>query len=353
VWKMQYVTMALTGREYRGYVSSAGFPYVPQQRHGSYIGIALFVLWSGRRYYAQFIRRAVLGQQGEGDDEQMSYAPPVFIVAVGLVVLVVFRTNLLGATLPATLLFWGGYVLVALSITRLRAEFGVPAHNLLYRPLIDIMVPIGGARTVGRRNIVSLSLLWWLVRGSTGHPMPHVLEGLTLGQRRGASLRAMVGALSAAGVVALVSSYWSILHHGYSYGFIGRPTGAYYMGQPNFSYPAIQFRSMSPPHWERMLGLVGGTCLMVILLSLRQRYLSWPLHPPAYAISSCWEGGVLWLPMMVAGMVKLLVVRYGGHKLYGRLIPFFLGLVLGEFVVGPIWGIVGTLGGFSVYRFWP
>jgi len=346
--KMQLVAMDIVGT-----LSTGGFPYVTQQSQGAYIAIGLFVLWSGRRYYGRLIRQSVLRRQGPESDREMSYAPVFVIIAVGFVILVVFCTNLLGATLPATVLFLGGYWLMALSITRMRAEFGIPTHELVIRPLHYCMILIGGGRAVGQRNMVSLSLLWWIVRHQTGNPMPHVLEGLTLGQRRGTPLRTMVVALSAAAVVALASSYWSMLHHGYSYGFIGRPTVAYFLGQPPFLNPAAWLTSTPPPHWERMVGLLIGTGFTLALFVLRRRYLSWPLHPAGFVIGPGWEGGVLWLPMTIAWTVKFLVVRYGGHKLYKTLMPFFLGLVLGEFVVGPIWGIIGTLGGFRVYRFWP
>ena len=46
------------------------------------------------------------------------------------------------------------------------------------------------------------------------------------------------------------------------------------------------------------------------------------------------------------------MVRYGGHKLYRASIPFFIGMILGEFVMGSFWGIAGALGGFATYRFW-
>jgi len=38
--------------------------------------------------------------------------------------------------------------------------------------------------------------------------------------------------------------------------------------------------------------------------------------------------------------------------MYARLVPLFVGLVLGEFFVGSIWGLIGAIGRFTTYRFW-
>jgi hypothetical protein len=32
--------------------------------------------------------------------------------------------------------------------------------------------------------------------------------------------------------------------------------------------------------------------------------------------------------------------------------PFFFGLILGEFVVGSIWSVIGTVTGINTYAFW-
>ncbi len=45
-----------------------------------------------------------------------------------------------------------------------------------------------------------------------------------------------------------------------------------------------------------------------------------------------------------------MVLRYGGMQFYRQLLPLFLGLILGDFVVGSLWSIIGTLLGLNLYR---
>jgi hypothetical protein len=53
-----------------------------------------------------------------------------------------------------------------------------------------------------------------------------------------------------------------------------------------------------------------------------------------YVVSTSIALQRLWLPVLVAWALKLLVLRYGGLRAYRQALPFFLGLVLGQFAAG-------------------
>ena len=70
--------------------------------------------------------------------------------------------------------------------------------------------------------------------------------------------------------------------------------------------------------------------LMLIFLALmRTRFLWWPFHPVGYVMANTPTMKNTWTPFMIAWLVKAWVLRYGGAKLYRRLLPFFLGLIVG------------------------
>ena len=89
------------------------------------------------------------------------------------------------------------------------------------------------------------------------------------------------------------------------------------------------------------------------MLILRTRFVGWPLHPVGYAVSSSWSMNLLWMPLLIAWIIKLLVLRYGGLRLYRQGLPLALGLFLGEYVAGGFWSLVGIALHTGVWLFWP
>jgi len=61
----------------------------------------------------------------------------------------------------------------------------------------------------------------------------------------------------------------------------------------------------------------------------------------------------LWCATLVGWLIKLLVVRYGGMKSYRQFIPFFIGLILGDYITGCTWAIYGSMLGIKTYRAFP
>ena len=85
---------------------------------------------------------------------------------------------------------------------------------------------------------------------------------------------------------------------------------------------------------------------------MRSRFLWWPLHPAGYAVSNSWGVAVTWFPILLSFTAKFIILRYGGLKAHRRAMPFFAGLILGEFVIGSIWSIIGTAARIRTYAFW-
>jgi hypothetical protein len=108
----------------------------------------------------------------------------------------------------------------------------------------------------------------------------------------------------------------------------------------------------SGPNPASAAAIAIGSAFTLALLWLRTRFLWWPFHPVGYAISSSLSMAQLWLPMFIAWLLKIIVFRYAGPRTYRKSVPFFFGLILGEFVVGSLWTLIGAVGNFATYRFW-
>ena len=62
-----------------------------------------------------------------------------------------------------------------------------------------------------------------------------------------------------------------------------------------------------------------------------------------------------WGPLLSIVIIKLVVMRLGGMRLYRRLIPLFIGVVIGDFFsAGLVWSLIASFGGegFNKYPVW-
>jgi hypothetical protein len=85
----------------------------------------------------------------------------------------------------------------------------------------------------------------------------------------------------------------------------------------------------------------------------RQRFAAWPLHPLGYALANTNSMDYMWLPFLMGWALKSVMLRYGGMRLYRAALPFFLGLILGDYVVPAFWAVFGVLTDQRMYMAFP
>ena len=94
-----------------------------------------------------------------------------------------------------------------------------------------------------------------------------------------------------------------------------------------------------------------GFLFTLLLLFLRMRFFWWTLHPLGYALADDYSMQWFWASLWLSWLLKTITLKYGGIKKYRRAVPFFIGLILGEFVIGSLWSIIGIVSGTSTYAF--
>jgi hypothetical protein len=100
------------------------------------------------------------------------------------------------------------------------------------------------------------------------------------------------------------------------------------------------------------MGAVGaGAVVTAALAVLRQRIQWWPFHPIGYVLSGTPTTWISWVPFFIGWLIKLLALKTGGLRLYRQMVPFFVGMILGDFVVSGMWGVYGSLRSLPVYDF--
>ena len=326
------------------------FPYTENQAFGAYLSFCLYSIWISRGYLAQVIRRA-LGKASELDDsrEPMSYRNALLGIVGGVGILVGF-SNYLGMPVWIGLAFFLMYFALALAITRMRAELGTPIHDLHFTGPETILTRVAGSKAFNADTLTVFGLYFWFNRAYRSHPMPNQLEGYKLAEQSQTDYKKWNKAMLGLGAVAVFVAFWAILHLMYSYGAEGKSRMTF--GDEPFTKIEGWMKSPEVAKLPEFLSITVGFGIAFLLQWLRVRLPWWPLHPLAFAVSSSWEINLVWGPLFLAWLFKSLLLRYGGRGGFQRSLPFFMGLMLGQFVVGSLWNIYGILRDLPTYQFW-
>lgn len=59
----------------------------------------------------------------------------------------------------------------------------------------------------------------------------------------------------------------------------------------------------------------------------------------------------IWASILVSWLIKFILLRYGGVRSYRKAMPIFIGIVLGEFVIGSLFSLGGLAFNTRVYAF--
>jgi hypothetical protein len=152
------------------------------------------------------------------------------------------------------------------------------------------------------------------------------------------------------GTLAVFITFWVILHLMYSYGAEAKSKITF--GAEAYDNLTGWIKSPQNGKFSEFMAICVGAGIAVLLQWLRVRLPWWPLHPLAFAVTSSWEINLVWGPLFLAWIFKSIILRYGGRGGFQRALPFFIGLMLGQFSVGSLWNIYGIARGLPTYQFW-
>ena len=335
-----------------------GFPYHGPQGVGAYLGIACFALYGGRKHILHVLKNIIgAGKLQNKHSDSDGYVAPemrdttnyrwVFAGLVAGILFLFIFSGYGGMAIWMIALYFLIYYLLALGITRVRAEVGPPTHEMFVANPRQFILDAFGSRAIPPQSLTMMSLYYVFNRGYRAHPMPHTLEGFKLVEVGNMKARRMVIAMMCAVFFGILASFWSYLVVSYDIGanpglgnggYNRLRTWLYYPSETNI--PAVTFMGV-------------GFLFTGLLWWLRSRFPMFPFHPTGYAVaSSMWTFGWLWFSVFISWTAKNLILRFGGIRLYHRVLPLFLGLILGEFIVGGTWVIIRLIWGVSVYSFY-
>jgi len=337
-WRVERVASAYYGlSEYR-----PNFPYVNEQSFGIYMAVAALALYGARQHLAEVLRHAwQSGKRQPGSP--MSFRTALLGSVAGFLICVFFFTQL-GLPLWMALAGFAIYFAIAVACTRMRAELGPPAHDLHNGGPDYILTACLGTRGMSPQTLGALTWFYWFNRAYRSIAMPYQLEAFKIGEKRGISLTGIAAALGVSTVVGLVSGCLVLYALPYRLGAETNMASHFpYFGWEAYNRLASWIQTPRDTDFPAVIAILVGFFSALALHLMRMRFAWWPFHPLGYAVSGSFSMSTLWLPMLIAWVCKVAALRYGGLPMYRRCVPFFLGLILGDYLFGCAWPIIGWL----------
>ena len=315
--------------------------------------IAAFVLgglFNARQHLRDVVGRAFgLRSPTEVDDSQeiLSYRTAVIgsMVSVAIMWIWLSRVGLHPLIVPLYLFL--AYLLF-LGLTRIVSEGGLPtAVAAMIAP--TVVVSMLGVNLLGAAGLMALALMYVWCADIRIFPMAEAAQGLKMTERCPPARRhAVFWAMTLALAISFVLSISICLYLAYTRGGITLESW-FFDGGPRapFRLMAEWSKEPSPPNLAGYGLMTSGAVVTVVLSILRASFSWFSLHPIGFAIGSTWIMNIIWLSVFLAWLCKASILRYGGPQAYRKAVPFFLGMVMGQYSAAAFWFVVDLITGTS------
>jgi len=330
----------------------------PSIRFGGYVGMMLILLYTGRRYYGQVLRRAV-GARSEAPPA-VGWALRIAVVAsTAVVVLLVAQ----GLDWPFAVLSVLMLLILYVVASRMSAEGGLFSIEARWMP-VGVMLGLAGTNALGLQNLFILGLVSMVLCVGAGElVMPYVVNSLKIGEILGLRASGMSRTMSVSLLVALalgvILGLWASYNYGFwhhdwfMYNIPGRPFLAPYRSAVSLSltgqleevqnWSLLERIAHFEPQGQFIKWSLVGLGAVLLFGVLRLRFTWWPLHSIFILIWGSWWAGVYTFSVLLGWAFKVVITRFGGAKLYNRLKPMMIGFIAANVSATMIRVIVGAV----------
>jgi hypothetical protein len=321
------------------------------QQMGGFLMFIAFIIWLGKRHFKSAFS-ALFGKTTLDDsNEPLPYAWAAGGLIVGILLLALICTL-------AGMSFWVAFFILVLFLGLTTVMTWMVANGgllfVLYAFLPgDYFITLFGSTRV---NAPSWTLVVYervLMFDMREIMMPSIMNNFKIADPIRVKQRSLLGAMGLAIVLAIGVSYYSSLNLIYKRGAVNLQHWTYVTSAMS---PFIRLTSIlqHPKGIEadRLISFIFGGLVMFGMLWMRHHYLWWKIHPIGYLMTTSYATYCFWSSFFIGWCCKYIVLKFGGVALYRKLRPVFLGIILGECLIGGIWIIVGLITGIG-YRLLP
>ena len=317
---------------------------VALQSLGALIILSISCIWFARKHLKNIYLKAIGKTNPENDDteEILSYRTSFWGFIISLL-FVIWWINRTGIKILPTIFFTFITILIFLGITRIIAQTGLAYYRAPVIPAVPTL-DLFGSRYLGSAGLTGLGMTFSWATDIRTLVMTSTANGLKLATTFKINCRRLFAGIMIAIVISLISSAWMTLVLGYKYGGINL-TSWQFSGLANFAMKWVtNFINYPVGFGKAQFGFLAiGGFFMILLILARNYFLWWPISPVGLAVGLSYPVYQTWFSVFIAWMIKAIVMKYGGIRVYNNTKNFFLGMVLGSFVTAGLWAVIGFL----------
>jgi hypothetical protein len=175
------------------------------------------------------------------------------------------------------------------------------------------------------------------VMGTTAHG----LKAADATQRAG---RGLTLAVVLALLVSLVAGSLFVVWFSYSAGavnFFGyESSGAPHI---NWGFSARKIQEPFPARGDMVAYMAAGAAATGLMQFCRDHFVWWPFSVVGFVGAQLMPTAKFWFSIFIVWLIKGRLIRYGGKRLFLKVRPLFLGMILGHALCAGFWYALGAL----------
>jgi uncharacterized protein DUF6785/uncharacterized protein DUF6784 len=338
------------------------------QKFGSYLGVGLMILYTGRKYYTSVLLRALHIRRGDQVETHAVWAARGLVVCTAGAAMLAHY--MVGLAWPLAILCVLLLLMMFLVIARILVETGLFSIHVWWHP-VGVLTGLFGFGALGPHMMLALGMISAVLTIEPRVTMVAMASNaLRIAENKGIRPGRIAPWMVVTIVVAVVVGIPFTIYVQYTHGIIDpgwsgsvastlpyevliQKLQTFYgdkTGWETFRWGQIR------PDPEFMWSAGAGLALVLLCSVMRLRHTWWPLHPILFLVWGTWPLAVLASSFLMGWGIKMLINRFGGGKAYRANKPLFVGLVAGEFAAITCWAIWGLVyygwTGVAGPRFW-
>lgn len=342
--KLTYVISATRGVEAAG-AGAARFPFKEEQAAGAWITLAGLLIWGASRHWKTVAAAVPL-------EERLSVQRLALgaIACAGLCAVMMAFAGIPALTAVGVILVYIAYVLTG---ARVRGEAGAqwtfaPVVWTPYRVTNSVL----GTQHMGDQALVAGSHFEMVHIDIRAQSLPYLMEGMNVAEKSGIPWRTVLTWVAVGTVTALALGWWNSLNKMYSLGAASALVNDYPMRKVQIIFNDLNRTASGTRTWDQpgIGGMLFGGGFTLLLAKVRAMGVG-SLHPVGYVLCNTLTMKAFIVPFFLAWLVKTLVLRFGGSRLYRQSVPFFIGVILGDIVTQAFWSFIGWAFHVPIYQF--